>query len=274
MFSASSSLNFGPCPVDPVAGSIRLEDLPDSPIGQTGDHNDDLRISVVVSESSPAIHYRSDAEPLKLNEGQVFLYIPIQLLNVNFDGVIKPAVKISDRSSWGPFYYRWEITPSLKGQVNLSRTNLWPITFRLQAPLEVSGQAGAGVKIGSVRYEAVAMMFEGDVDPFDIEFRVMLDWPRREISFESRIERINAHDFYFTTMPLDFPVNKIVDVILSGAAKTIVNEQAEKILSVTRIPIANLQLLEEVADLDRGLAGYSDSHGNATMGVLYRSPAP
>ena len=84
--------------------------------------------------------------------------------------------------------------------------------------------------------------------------------------FESKISQIKGHNFEFKTKLLDFPLDKIVEVILSAAAKRVVNNQAEKILSVTRIPIANLNLLESIADLKEGLAGYADGKGNATMG--------
>ena len=278
MFSASSALNFDPCPVDPVDGAIRLD----------ASMSDGGKIKVIVNKDSPARFYRSDNHrgsefnsernsEFKLEDGHVFLYTPIQLLSTNFDGVVKPAVRISNSDSWGPFYYRWEITPGLKDQFSVSLDKEWPITFKIKAPLEVSGQAGAGIKIASVRHEAIGMMFDGKVDPFEIGFRIMLDWPRREILFESKVEDILAHDFHFTTSPLDFPLDKIFDVILTEVAKTIVNMQAGKILKATRIPIANLQLLEEVAKpfngrVEKGLVGYSDRNDNVTIGVKCALP--
>ncbi len=269
MFTASSSLVLEECPIAPVTGTIRL-DTDISP--SAGDLDDSLpRVAVQVQKNSPALEYQSKSENTeRLNTGDVFFYAPIQLLNVNFDGAIRPAIKISDRDTWGPFYYRWEVTPSLKEKVSISLEKRWPITFNLDAPLRVSGQAGAGVKIGSVRYEAASTAFEGIVCPFQIEFRIMLDWSRREIVFESRISQIEGHSFNFVTASdLGFPLNKIVDVVLGAAARTVVNEQAEKTLSVTRIPIANLNLLESVASLVEGLAGYADCSGNTTMGVSY-----
>lgn len=274
MFSATSSLNFGQCAVDPVDGTIYLQ----SPVLE---HNadDDERSQewVRIREDSPAKSYPSDNTDRNRNEmnefrpkeGQVFLHTPRRLLDISFEGVVKPAVKVSNSDSWGPFYYRWEITPSLDGLRLWLMNKDWPITFMLQAPLEVSGQASAGIKIGSVRHEVIGAKFNGRVEPFDIEFRIMLDWSRREIVFESKISDIRSQDFEFDVNPLKFPMSQIVDVILSSVASSLVERQAGKILNATRIPIANLQLLERFGHLKRGISGHKDHEDDTTIGICY-----
>ena len=267
MFTASSSLAFQECPIAPVTGTVRL----DSSVSNASTSSIDIQ----VQQSSPALQYPSKntyedrSKEMKSQVGHVFLHTPTHLLNVNLSDMIRPAIKIANRGRWGPFYYRWEVTPSLMREVSVSLVDEWPVTFNVDAPLDVSGQAGAGMKIGSVRYEALGAVFTGIVEPFTIQFRIMLDWSRREIVFESKIEEIKGEGFRFTTSPLDFPLGKIVDVILGEAAKRVVNAQAEKTLSVTRVSVANLNLLESVADLQEGLAGHADSDGNVTMGVTY-----
>ena len=288
MFTSSSSLNIDSCPRDPVDGSIRLKPSVNlsqaNEVHEIGKHDLSestrvLGIEVRIAES-PARSFPRRREvhtfnsegvfkwPL-IDKGHVFLYTPALLLEKKFDGIARPAIGNSDHGSWGPFYYRWSASAQLK-EFSVRSQNGWPITFRINTPLDVHGQGGAGIEVGSVRHEVFGAQFHGVVEPFEIEFRAMLDWPRREILFESRIEKIHARCFRFKSSVLGFPLNKIFDVVLGEVAEAIINDQAGKILKSTRIPIANLQLLEEVGELDKALTGSTDSDG-ATMGVKYKA---
>ena len=301
MFTASSSIDFEPCPRDPVDGTIRLKPSSTQANSNTTHGQQELSIGrsnwsptdeselTTQSPTNPDIVVEVDEDSLAksfpvhreddtfnsegewrvpwIEDGHVFLYTPLEVLKVNFDGIVKPAIGDNDRDSWGPFYYEWWVSAQLQSfELRLQRG--FPITFKILVPLEVHGQGGAGIKIGSVRYQVTGANFNGRVDPFEIGFRIMLDWPRREILFESKIDNIRAHGFRFTASPLNFPLNKIFDVVLSKAAEAIINDQAGKILNSTRIPIANLQLLEEFGSLVGGLAGFEDGDGT-TMGVKY-----
>jgi hypothetical protein len=208
--------------------------------------------------------------PERIRTADVFLFTPIQLLEVNFKQV-KPSVTASDKGKVGPVRWRYSVTAALTS-FHLKLIDPWPIEFEMSLPFEITGQAAAGVKIGCINYEAVGAMFHGDVDPFKIRFKIELDWRSRQIVFVSKIHDIKAHGFQFSTFPqMDFPLTQILDYILARAAEFVVSKQADRILNITRIPIADLRIMEKIAEIvPNALAGETDTKGNATMGLKFK----
>ncbi|MBB6329626.1 hypothetical protein HNP24_000576 [Chryseobacterium sediminis] len=276
MFTADSSINFNNCPTFNATGRTQVNSVSKVKnidnvytIGNAP-KNSNLIVETTIDQSSQTLHYPVEDNIEKTETGDIFLFTPINLLRVNFD-VVKPSVTASDSGSFGPVYWHYSLTAAVKS-LNLELSSSWPIEFKLSLPTEVTGQAGAGIKIGCIRYEALGAMFDGQVDPFDISFKIYLDWGSKQIVFISKIEEIKGHDFNFRTFPdLSFPISNIVDSILAKASENVITEQAGKILNVTRIPIANLDLINRFATLDNTLAGASDGLGNVTMGVKFKN---
>jgi hypothetical protein len=278
MFTANSSINFNNCPTYNATGRTQLNSVSKVnggdgkryPIGDAPKNNG-LVIETTVDENSPTLHYPVEDNFERILIGDIFLFTPINLLRINFD-VVKPSVTASNSGSFGPVYWRYSLTAAVN-KIELNLINLWPIEFRLSLPTEVTGQAGAGIKIGCIRYEALGAMFDGQVSPFDINFKIYLDWASRQIVFISKIENIKGHDFHFRTFPdLSFPISNIVDVILAKASENVISEQAGRMLNVTRIPIANLDIINRFAEIiPNALAGSSDDLGNVTMGVKFNN---
>lgn len=280
VFTADSRLVLDQCPVFPAEGEVRMQSS--ARLGPGGafppgtgprDAMDpaELRVSSSISEDSPARRYPSERYQLpedeKVQEGHMFFYTPIELLRVNFDGVLRPAVNASDRGRLGPFYWRYSTTLAVQG-TTLQLHARWPINFRLRTRAYAEGQAGAGIKIGCVRYEALGAIFEGSVDPLITEFKIFFDFQRSEIVFESRLVAATANDFFFRTFPrVLWPLSMVMDLILAKAAENLVEKQAGRVLNVTRIPLARLGLLRRVAEIRRGMTGFSDQDGNVVFGV-------
>lgn len=279
MLTATSELDFSHCPTSPFSGSIRTTATSTATEAWSGHEGkttqpkrteEDVFVNVSVDDDSPSNQYPPGPPvPEKLHQGDVFLFTPITLLQQNFNGVVKPSITASDTGSFGPIYWRYSLTAALKQQgFSLKVFPTWPIRFTIDAPVDVTAQCGAGIKIGCVRYEAAGAMADGSVDPLQIEFRINLDVPRLELVFESRIADIQGKDFSFRTFPeAEFPVSQILDFLLARIAEVAITGQAGRILNTTRIPLARFGVLKRVADLVNGLAGVSDGAGNVTMGA-------
>ncbi|WP_353472346.1 hypothetical protein PVT71_13710 [Salipiger sp. H15] len=278
MFTATTSLNFGNCPshkpafsgavqtwttfdgavVEPLSASNveALEALPEA-----------LNVSGQISEGHPDYQWPvplPNEEPS--NVGHVFLFTPVNLLRANFDGVLKPAVNTNDRSRNGPFFTHYSLTAALDGQLDLNLVKPWPIVFRLTTGVFAAGQAGAGIKIGSIWHEAIGVQFDGRVH-LDVKFSISYDHRRRDIVFVSRVEHAKAHDFHFTNS-LPWPISSVAGWILEQVVKKLLPILSRQVVKTTRIPIAELGLLADVADLLPGMVGQSDpATGNATFGV-------
>jgi hypothetical protein len=277
MFTADSQINFSNCPTfnatgqTQVTSNSKFEGIDDVTyrIGEAP-KDKNLIVETSIDETSPTLHYPVENNTERISTGDIFLFTPIDLLRVNFD-IVKPSVTASDTDNFGPIYWRYSVNAAVKS-IALNLVNIWPIEFRLSLPTEVTGQAGAGIKIGCIRYEAAGAMFDGEVDPFDINFKIYLDWASRQIVFISKIENIKGRNFSFRTFPsLEFPISEIIDFILGRASEYVITEQAGKILNVTRIPIANLDIINKFAEIiPNALAGETDAIGNVTMGVKFK----
>ncbi len=274
MFTADSSINFSNCPTYNATGQTKVTSFSKVQgktnvytIGETPKNEAKILVETNINDNSETLKYPTKSNPENISTGDVFLFTPIELLRVNFNEV-KPALTVSESDNFGPIYWRYSVTASVKS-IGLNLINNWPIEFRLSIPTEVTGQAGAGIKIGCIRYEALGAMFDGKVKPFDINFKIHLDWQSMQIVFISKIENIKGINFSFRTFPsLEFPISEILDFILARAAEYLITNQADKMLNVTRIPIANLGILEKFAKIrQNSLAGATDAIGNVTMGV-------
>ncbi len=279
MLTATSALDLSHCPTSPVSGTIRTianvaELSPDQIVGSANSDADEKKhvVNVRIDGDSPSNQYPPGhhAEPERLNSGDVFLFTPLLLLEQNFNGIIKPSITASDTGFFGPIYWRYSLTAATQ-KVLLNVFPTWPIRFTIDAPVDVTAQCGAGIKIGCIRYEAAGAMADGEVNPLQIEFRINLDVPRLELVFESRISDIQGKNFSFKTFPkAEFPVSEILDFLLARIAEVAITGQAGRILNTTRIPLAQFGVLTRIAPLIGGLAGISDENGNVTMGAKLR----
>jgi len=277
MFTASSTLNFGNCPAHKPSGGgganarskfdggdvttlsveegRRLSEKPDL-----------LRVEGELGDDHPDRSWPVPLPDTPTETGHIFLFTPVNLLRVNFDGALKPAVNTNDRRRHGPFFTHYSLTAALNGPLTLDRVTSWPIVFQLCTSLFTAGQAGAGIKIGSIWYEAIGARFTGRVD-LGVQFSISYDPRRRDIVFVSRVNKANAYDFVFQNS-LPWPLSSVANWILERVVEKLIPTLARRAVSSTRIPIAELGLLADVADLLPGLTGYSDTGtGNATFGV-------
>lgn len=277
MFTASSALNFGNCPAYKPSGGGgvvarsrfdggEVTSLTVEQAERLTENPDSLRVEGKLEDNHPDSAWPVSLPDEPTNVGHVFLFTPVNLLRVNFDGALKPAVNTNDRRRHGPFFTHYSLTAALDQSPSLDLVQLWPIVFQLRAPLFTTGLAGAGIKIGSIWYEAIGASFTGRVN-LGVEFSIHYDPRRKDIVFVSRVNEANAYDFIFQNS-LPWPLSAVANWILESVVEKLIPTLARRVVSVTRIPIAELGLLADVAELLPGLAGHSDnSTGNATFGV-------
>ncbi|SMR82692.1 hypothetical protein SAMN04488030_3053 [Aliiroseovarius halocynthiae] len=277
MFSASSTLNFDNCPSYKPSGGggararsafdgNEITSLSTDQAERLGEDPGALRVDGSIGDEHPDYNWPVPLPDAPMELGHVFLFTPVNLLRVNFDGALKPAVNTNDRRRHGPFFTHYSLTAALDGPLTLDLVRLWPIVFQLRTSLFTAGQAGAGIKIGSIWYEAIGARFTGRVN-LGVEFSISYDPRRKDIVFVSRVNEANAYDFFFANS-LPWPLSSVANWILERVVEKLLPTLARRAVSVSRIPIAELGLLAEVADLLPGLAGHSDtSTGNATFGV-------
>ncbi|WP_170326728.1 hypothetical protein [Ruegeria arenilitoris] len=277
MFSASSALNFDNCPSYKPSGGggararstfdgDEVTSLSSDQSQKLGEDPSALSVGGSLDDNYPDYQWPVPLPDNPLDIGHVFLFTPVNLLQVNFDGALKPAVNTNDRRRHGPFFTHYSLTAALDGPLKLDLVSLWPIVFQLRTSLFTAGQAGAGIKIGSIWYEAIGARFTGGVD-LGVEFSISYDPRRRDIVFVSRVYEANAYNFSFAST-LPWPLSSVANWILEKVVEKLLPTLARRAVSVSRIPIAELGLLAEVADLLPGLTGHSDAGtGNATFGV-------
>lgn len=234
-----------------------------------------IEVTADIDESSPNLRYppigKLPIDTGASGEGHLFFYTPVTLFEHSFDGVIKPSIELRDKKQFGPFYFRYGMNAAPKGRIAISLASIKPLEFVLSLPLDVRGEAGAGIKIGSIVFEALGATFRGEVDPLDIGFKITLCVDRGELVFISKINTIKAQPFTFAHFPpIGFPLDQIVDVILGHVTKVIVESKSDTILSATRVPIANLRMFESVGTLLPEMASAADAVGNATTGLKFK----
>ncbi len=247
LFSADTRLNFNSCPISPTEGTVTTE-------------TDPATSRVFVPASSPSRTFPRDSMGDEFNNeatsiGQVFLFAPKKLFEVNFEGIAQPSVGFSDGGRKGIFRWGYSLSLMLESFA-LSLTGR-ALEFKIDIDLGGLGYGDAGVKIGSVYYRVAGVAFRGRVSPLQILFRIGFDFPRREVVLYSRIEKAVAKDFNFMTNAR-WPLSAIAEYLLEKAAKKALKSQAGKILTSTRIPIARWGVLDEVAQLSNALAFHED----------------
>ena len=267
LFSADSKLNFSQCPIAPVDGSITTES--DSTSSDSG---------VFVSATGAASQYPYSsggqqfgggqiAEDLPiLTTGDVFLYSPKTLFEVNFRGIAKPAVGFSNRGSSGVFHWGYSVTLMLE-DFELSLSPKKPLEFLLEIKLTADGYGDASVKIGCITHRVLMVNFRGRVDPLNISFGIGFDFPRKEVVLYSKIEKAEARDFKFG-VGAPWPLSVVAEVILENAAEKAITDQAGTILAASRIPLARWLPLEKIAKLQKGLSVHEDpARDSLTIGA-------
>jgi hypothetical protein len=204
-------------------------------------------------------------------QGDVFVHLPTVFMQHRFDGIAKPSVTFSDEGSIAIIHWHYEasVAPAPGSTLTISLVNPWPTEFLVSLPLQTFGAAGAGVKIACIYYEAVGLHYRGKVDPFEVYFKIGLDWSKGDLYFESHLGNIRAVDFAFDTFPrLEFPISEIADFILGQAGGSLINSQAGQILSVTRFSLADFDLFKGFGKMRNLLAAVPDNVAT-TYGVSF-----
>lgn len=280
MLTATSKLNFAQCPKYNSSGDTNTITTTTTETKTSGDteYTKWPTVETEIDPTSRSLQYEHENEiegMERISTSDLFLFTPAKLLQFNFS-VVKPSITASDSGRKGPIYWRYSVTNALKS-ISLNLNRLWPLEFKLDLPSEVTGQAGAGVKIGCIRYEAIGAMFDGIIEPFEVFFFIYFDWKRKEIVFESKLGKVKAKNFSFRTFPrMDFPLSEILDFILARVAEFIIKDKSNDMLNVTRISIANFGILQDVGLLRNVMSGYSDkmsggSGDDVTIGVEFKN---
>jgi hypothetical protein len=212
------------------------------------------------------------AEPLsELASGHLFLYMPSVLLRESLllESHVKPALEISKKENWGPFFFRYVIhaSPRESHSVDVSlsmNSNL--VEFKLSIPAKVTGEAGAGIEIACIVYEAIGARFKGSLDPCDFYFQLRYVSERRELVFVSKASIKCSLQFDAGTS-IGFPLDQIIDVVLARAAENLIESEGEKFLTMTRIPIAELGSFAAFGAITENYATSSDTNGDSTFGI-------
>jgi hypothetical protein len=205
--------------------------------------------------------------------GDLFIHLPIVFLEHRFDGIVKPSVTFSDDGIVAiiEWHYDSSIAPSPHGTLQISLQAIWPTQFKVSCPLVAFGTAGAGCQIACIRYDAVGFQFRGEIDPFEVYFQIGLDAPNEDLYFESRLGNVNTQNFSFDSFPRPyFPIDQILNLILTAVETAAVRNQSGSILNVTRFSVANFGLLKGFGSMIPNLAAASDNPISATtFGVTF-----
>lgn len=221
----------------------------------------------------------SDVSPSELtdliNSGNetamdVYGFFPKKVLEVAFDGPIKPSLTVEKRGDFGPFYYRLSCTAAIK-RLTLSVDAIIPPRLLLDVPLGITGQAGAGIEIGCVRYEALGAMWDGEVDPLQVVFELSMDIERGILGLMTKIGDVDAKNFKFRTFPdAPFPISEITEFLLGKGAELAIEGQADSILNITRITLADFSVLDNFTGIRKSISqhGIGGANGSFLAGVL------
>lgn len=269
-FSASGVLNIQQCAFKGSKNEIAV--TASASATTTSANNTNNVSATVTSDDSVWNQYVKPIErTTEIDRHDLFVYIPSVSYKIPFESVVKPAVNFRDRGSIGPIYWRWSASAALKSLgISINSVNGDP-SIILSAPNYVEGQAGAGVKIGCIRYEAAGAMCDGEVDPLDIEFTISIDLKVPAIIFVSRIKNAVGKNFSFRTFPkMDFPLSEILDFLLARIAETLITSQTGKFLNTTRITLADFSIFRDISGVANNLAYHQDNDGNLTAGVLFK----
>jgi hypothetical protein len=240
---------------------------PNDLAGQLHDPN----MKMTLRKDAPDAEYPPISRGERSDMGDVFVYLPRLFMEHRFDGVIKPSVTFSDRGSVGPIFWHYEasLPPAAGGQLRITLEQVWPTEFKISLPLAPFGSAGAGIQIGCVKFEVAGIHFDGRIDPFEVLFMIGLDVSRLELYFESKLGRVEGHDFNFHHFPeMGFPLDQIADFLLGRVAEKVVNAQAGSTLNVTRFSLADFGLFRGFGSLRDHMAAVGDS-SRTTVGVKF-----
>ena len=270
-FSTGGIINTQQCSVKKANNELQVSASVSSQT--TNNQNSNIITAKVQADNSVWDNYENQISRNsdEARDSQLYIFIPTISYKIPFETIVKPSVNFSDRGSLGPIYYRWTSSSALKSLgIEISSVSGNP-SILISAPNWVEGQAGAGIKIGCIRYEAAGAMFDGEVDPLTIEFTISIDLNVPSIIFISKIKEVRGKNFSFRTFPtLEFPLSEILDFLLARASETIITKQASNILNVTRITLADFSIFRDISGIANNLAYFQDNDGNLTAGVEFR----
>jgi hypothetical protein len=215
----------------------------------------------------------NDSDNEAISFADVFVHVPKVLVEKRFDGIVKPTAGFVDEGKVGPIRWHYEAAAAMKNNLKLTMTSLWPLEFMLEIPLKAFGVAGAGIKIGCVYYEAVGAAFDGDVDPFELFFKLRLDFQRAELVFESRFGQVKAKNFQFHHWPnkLDFPMDAVADFVLARVAEFFISSKSRELISVSRFALIEYEVVRGFGPMVNAIAARQSAARDAvTVGVMFQ----
>lgn len=174
----------------------------------------------------------------------VYGFFPKKILEKSFEhnGLV-PSATFQNRGSVGPIWWQYSCTGAIQ-RFTLSIDAIVPPRLVLDVPLEVTGQASAGVEILCVKYEAANVVWRGEVDPLDVIFEVSMDVHNGSVGLMTKFGEIDAKNFNFLTNPRKFPISEVADFVLARAAEVIIKNHADSLLNITRINLVDFSVLD------------------------------
>ena len=268
-FSAIGELNLDQCPTKKSSGEVKVKKT-----NVTTDPDGKIVVSVE-TEQNPKYDNQWDTllgslEHTSTSENDLYIYVPKKTLTIPFNSILRPAVNLSDDGNFALIYWYWTSTAVInKVDITVSAAGGIP-TVLLDVPVSINGQAGAGIEIACIKYEIAGAKWTGQIDPLQVEFTMAIDFASSSIVFVSRLKDVKGRDFSFdVNSPMGFPLDNIVGFILSEAAESIITSQAGKVLSTTRITLADFSLFREFNRLANNFAYHQDNDCNLTAGIKF-----
>lgn len=157
-------------------------------------------------------------------------------------GALKPSVTFSDRGSKFAIYWFYNLSAALK-KIKVSFRAISPTqgVIVIEAPVEVNGNSGAGIKIGCVKFEVLSVRCNGDIDPLVIEVEGGISGVQGDLYIDGQIKNVKVDIDWRTTF--GFPFDQIADWILDR----ILNKEVKKIVGrEVNLYRRNISLLTDV----------------------------
>ncbi|MEZ8742901.1 hypothetical protein AB6E21_22910 [Photobacterium swingsii] len=158
-------------------------------------------------------------------DAAILYYYPKKILFDWSFGVLKPSVTASDRGTKFGIYWFYNVSAALKPLV-VSFQAISPTkgTITIDAPFEVNGNSGAGIKIGCVKHEVLSVRCNGAVDPLVIEVDGGISSNQGSLYINGSLMNMKVDIDWRTNF--GFPFDQIADWILDR----ILNKEIKKVI--------------------------------------------
>ena len=191
-------------------------------------------------------------------------YYPKEVLIDWSLGRLKPALTLSDRGRRYGIYWQYSLTAALERlEVSFKSTSPRSGAIVVEAPVEVSGSASAGIKVGCVRHEFFGVRCDGVVNPLTIEVEAGITGDQA-LYIDGKISAAQP-DIDWSTR-YGFPFDEVADLILDR----IVSREVRKIIGrEVELYRRDISVLDEVLDdIHLYVSGLASNTRNGTS-MLY-----